>query len=211
MTVITRVYDDYEAARTAKNNVNMLGLPDVEVSILGNESIRQHHESEFGHESLTDTSGAVADDPYSSGATTGAGIGATLGGGAGLLAGLGMLAIPGIGPLVAAGWLAATAVGAAGGALAGGAVGAIVDLGLDEEDVPVFSEAIRRGDVAVSVRCTESDRLAVEAALGQRSTTSLIDRRTRYEAEGWRIDETEAERDARLVETLPFDQRNRTF
>lgn len=211
MTVITRVYDDYEAARTAQNNVNALGLPGVEVSILGNESIRQHHEAEIRRDPVTGRPDTVAVDPDGSGMATGAGIGATIGGGAGLLAGLGMLAIPGVGPLVAAGWLAATAVGAAGGALAGGTVGAIVDLGLAEEDVPVFSEAIRRGSVAVSVKCGESDRPAVEAALGQLSTTSLIDRRARYEAEGWRINETAEEREARLRGTAPIDPPNRVF
>ncbi|MDZ4392118.1 hypothetical protein, partial [Cypionkella sp.] len=161
-------------------------LPGVEVSILGNESIRKYHEAEISNDPVTGRPVTVAVDPDASGTATGAGIGAAIGGGAGLLAGLGMLAIPGVGPLVAAGWLAATAVGAAGGAVAGGTVGAIVDLGLSEEDTPVFSEAMRRGSVAVSVQFPESSRSAVEDALNTIPTASLMDRRTRYEQEGWR-------------------------
>ena len=118
--------------------------------------------------------------------------------GAGLLAGLGMLAIPGIGPLVAAGWLAATAVGAAGGAVAGGLMGAVVDLGIPEDDVPVYSESFRRGGVAVSIRFPEEARLAVEAALSRVSATSLTDLRSRYATDGWSPTETEADRDARI-------------
>lgn len=186
MSVVTRLYDDYEAARSARDNVTALVLPGVEVSILGNESLRQSYENEYRNDPVTGRPDLVDDDPETSGTATGAGMGAAIGGGAGLLAGLGMLAIPGVGPLVAAGWLAATTVGAAGGALAGGTVGAIVDLGFSDEDLPVFSEAMRRGSVAVSVRFPESSRLEVEAALDAVSTTSLRDRRSLYEQDGWR-------------------------
>ena len=218
MSVTTRVYDDYEAARNAVNEVNALGLPNVDVSILGNESIRDYYASEYPTDYPSDmTRDAVTGRPVmdgdtdASGTATGAGIGAAIGGGAGLLTGLGMLAIPGVGPLVAAGWFAAAAVGAAGGALAGGAVGAIVDLGLSEEDAPVFSEAIRRGGVAVSVRFPESDRSTVQQALDRVSTTTLVDRRTRYEAEGRDSDETTDDRDTRTRDLPPVDPINRIF
>ena len=204
MTVITRVYDDYVAARAAQGRVHALGLPDVEVSVLGNENLRNTYESDMRGDTLTDsdmhggTSTGTRTDT-GTGTGTGAGIGATIGGGAGLLAGLGMLAIPGVGPLVAAGWLAATAVGAAGGALAGGAVGAMVDLGLSEEEGPLFTEAIRRGGIAVSVRCMEHDAAVVEAALDQDGMMPLTDRRATYEADGWTADETDATRSTRLA------------
>lgn len=196
MPVITKIYDDYESARVATNNVNALGLSGVDVSILGNDSIRQYHEADVranpvtGYpETVTPVTGYPDNglaDPDASGTATGAGIGAAIGGGAGMLAGLGMLAIPGVGPLVAAGWLAATAVGAAGGAVAGGTVGAIVDLGLSDEETPVFSEAMRRGSVAVSVQFPESARADVEGALDTVLTGSLADRRSLYEQDGWR-------------------------
>lgn len=186
MTVITRVYDDFAMAERARANVDNLGLTGVEVSVLGNETLRDR----YGDYRV--------EDAQASGTATGAGVGAVAGGGAGLLAGLGMMAIPGIGPLVAAGWLAATAAGAVGGAVVGGAIGAIADIGLSEEDVPIFREAMRRGSVAVTVRFPEQHRLQVEAALDEVSTVDLADLRGRYEAEGWRDEPTEAERQAQL-------------
>ncbi|GAB1364319.1 hypothetical protein MASR1M32_35550 [Rhodobacter sp.] len=183
MAIITRVYATYEEARRAAEAVEALHLSGAEASVLGNESLREHY----------------TNPDAASGAATGAGVGAAVGGGAGLLAGLGMLAIPGIGPLVAAGWLAATAVGAAGGALAGGAVGAIADLGLSAEEAPVFSEAVRRGNVAVSVRFRDEDRAAVEGALSAHRNHEYDRLRDTYEAEGWRYDETPEEREARIA------------
>lgn len=201
MTVITRLYETYDQARRALDAVNALALPAVDVSILGNEEISNHHRSY--EERLLDDGTRVEVTEVTSGAATGAGIGAALGGGAGLLAGLGMLAIPGIGPLVAAGWVAATAAGVAGGAIAGGAIGALADLGIPEEDAPVYSEAIRRGGVMVSARFPEEARAQVEAALDQGAAAALPELRSRYETEGWRLDETEAEREARLKNQVP--------
>ncbi|MBC7477443.1 MAG: hypothetical protein H7317_05020 [Pseudorhodobacter sp.] len=181
MSVITRVYDSYTEARRATDAVNGLGLMDVDASLAGNESLKSYHES------YQSSGTGTADDATGTG--TGAGIGAVVGGGAGLLAGLGMLAIPGIGPLVAAGWLAATAVGAAGGAVAGGAIGAVADLGIAEADVPVYSEAVRRGAILVTARFPEQHRHAVELALGGGPGNDIDQRRRSYEAEGWRADQ----------------------
>ena len=189
MAVITRVYPNYTEARRAVDVIEALHLSGTEAAILANEEIGHLHE------------GAVHE--AGSGAATGAGVGAAIGGGAGLLAGLGILAIPGLGPLVAAGWLAAAAAGAAGGALAGGAVGALADLGLSEEEAPVFSEAIRRGNVAVSIRFEEADRHRIETALGTLPAQDYNRLRQDFEEDGWRYDETEAERQARLARDVP--------
>ncbi len=205
MPVTTIVYDDYASAQAAMSTMNALGLSGVAVSLIGDEGFREYDQGVIQRDIITGRAVTVSSDPDASGTSTGAGIGAVIGGGGGLLAGLGMLAIPGVGPVVAAGWLAATAVGAIGGALAGGAVGAIVDLGLSESDAPVFSEAIRRGGVAVSVRFPEESRSAVMTALDNTPTRSLDDRRIGYEAEGWRSEETEEERQIRLRATRPLD------
>jgi hypothetical protein len=205
MTVITRVYDTYDAARTAKGRVDRLNRSQVEVSILGNESLRQTYGSDVGYDAVVHPSGTLTHANDGSGMATGAGVGATVGGGAGLLAGLGMLAIPGVGPLVAAGWLAATAVGVAGGAVAGGAVGGLVDLGLSEDEAPIFSESLRRGAVAVSVRCTEGDRSAVEAALDEFGMMPFADRRATYEADGWRMGDPDTNRITPLAGLTPRD------
>jgi uncharacterized membrane protein len=191
MAVITRVYDDFATAQRARAEVEGLGASDVEVSTLGDERIRTHYDRD-----------PIVSDDQGSGAMTGAGLGAVAGGGAGLLAGLGLIAIPGIGPLVAAGWLAATAAGAVGGAVVGGAVGALTEIGVSDEDAPIFHEAMRRGSVALTVRFPESHRGAVEAALDRVSTAGLDDLRTRYEADGWRYDQAEIDWRARLRDPM---------
>lgn len=191
MDVVTRLYDSYGAAREAVAAVERLHLTGVEASLLGNESLNDLH---AGYDSSAEGV---------SGAATGAGVGAALGGGAGLLAGLGMLAIPGIGPIVAAGWLAATAVGAVAGGLAGGALGTLADIGIPEEDVPLYGEALRRGNVAVSVRTPTEHRIAVENALETVNPHHVDALRARYEADGWRA-ETAQERAARETHIPPY-------
>lgn len=191
MAVLTRIYDDVATAERARASLDSLGWSDVEVSVLGNDRMREHY-------------GSLDAAPRDlSGTATGAGIGAVAGGGAGLLAGLGMLAIPGIGPLVAAGWLAATAVGAAGGAAVGGTIGALADIGISEADAPVFHEAMQRGNVALTVRFPEERRAEVTAALAKVPEVGIGDLRSRFEGGGWRYDEAEAERQARLRDHDP--------
>lgn len=194
MTVITRVYENYDDARRACDAVNGLQLPAVEASVVGNESLRGKHETyqtkrvnpATGAVNGTVTRAATNGTTDTSGAETGAGIGAAVGGGAGLLAGLGLLAIPGLGPVVAAGWLAATAVGAIGGAAAGVAVGALADIGISEKDAPVYSEAVRRGGMLVSARFPESRRAEVEQALDQVPAAQIDRLRKDYDTDGWR-------------------------
>jgi hypothetical protein len=189
---MTRIYDTYGEARRAADVVNGLGYTGVEASLVGNEGLQADH---AGYENGTEVA--------ASGTATGAGIGAAVGGGAGLLAGLGMLAIPGIGPVVAAGWLAATALGIAGGAVAGGAVGALTDIGISEEDAPVYSEAVRRGGMLVSVRFPDERRAAVENALDGVPSMELEERRNAYEADGWR-GQTDDDRRRRMTDLPPL-------
>ena len=199
MPVLTALYENYSQANMAAGEVDKLDLPGVQTSILGGE----HLTGEFKATPYSNGGSANTVHDDTSATATGAGMGAVVGGGAGLLAGLGMLAIPGIGPLVAAGWLAATAVGAAGGAVAGGAVGAIVDLGIPEEDAALYSESFRRGGVAVSVRFPEEARTSVESALAMATPANMPDLRDRYQADGWRANETDAERELRLRNNVP--------
>lgn len=106
MQTITKVYESYERARGAVDELEAAGIQSSEISLLANRHV----------------SADYVDKDEASNASAGAGVGAVVGGGAGLLAGLGLLAIPGIGPIVAAGWLAATAAGAVAGGAAGGLV-----------------------------------------------------------------------------------------
>ncbi|MEI9406869.1 general stress protein [Mesorhizobium argentiipisi] len=201
MTTVTGLFDDYQDASDAVSELEAIGVPRDDISIVANNSdnwYRQDEISEAGED-----------------AAAGAGLGALVGGAGGLLTGLGIMAIPGVGPVVAAGWLAATAVGAVGGAVVGGAaggiLGALTESGVSERDAHVYAEGVRRGGSLVTARV--DDLLAGEAERilrGERSV-NLDERRSAYESAGWTgfdpsaepFDDIEAERD-RVRRTTPL-------
>ncbi|ESW67549.1 hypothetical protein NKI32_00005 [Mesorhizobium sp. M0761] len=175
MKTVTGLFDNYDDASDAVGELEAIGVPQADISIVANNSDDWYDDG--------DTSNAAED------AAGGAGLGAVIGGAGGLLTGLGIMAIPGVGPVVAAGWLAATAVGAVGGAVVGGAaggiVGALTESGVPERDAHVYAEGVRRGGTMVTARV--SDELADEAEriLGESNSVDLQDRRRAYEAGGW--------------------------
>ncbi|MGN7999495.1 general stress protein [Sphingomonas sp. 22176] len=170
---ITRLFDDYSDAKAAVNELERLGVPHSDLSIVANNTHGDH-----------DVSDVNAHGDVSRGASTGA----ALGGVGGLLAGLGLLAIPGLGPIVAAGWLASTAAGAAiggvGGAATGSIVGALKNAGESEDDANVYSEGVRRGGTLVSARVEDSLAPEAEAVLNRRGVTAAT-RGAAYRQSGW--------------------------
>lgn len=174
MKTATGLFDNYADATTAVRELEAIGIPHSDISIVANNSDEWYE---------NDTSDA-ADD-----AAGGAGIGAVVGGAGGLLTGLGLMAIPGVGPVVAAGWLAATAVGAVAGAAVGGAAGGIIgsmtDSGVPERDAHVYAEGVRRGGTLVTVRVDESLVGRAEGILNQSKAVDLVGRRREYESDAW--------------------------
>ena len=179
---ITRLFDSRSDAEAAVRDIEALGIPHDDISI-----IAKHTEAAEGR-SFASRDGDGENDAVE-GAGKGAAAGGAIGAGAGLLAGLGLLAIPGLGPVVAAGWLASTAVGALAGAAAGGAAGGILgalkDAGVDEKDAHVYAEGVRRGGALVSVRVEDDEADRVEAALSDRRGIDAATRGEAYRQEGW--------------------------
>src|SRR5438270_6194191 len=99
---VTRLFDNYADAEAAVRELETLGVPHNDISLVASNH-NDTHSHRVGDRGRDDTANEAADD-----AGKGAGVGAALGGAGGLLAGLGMLAIPGLGPVVAAGWLVST-------------------------------------------------------------------------------------------------------
>lgn len=181
---VTRLFDNYADAETAVGELERMGVPHRDISLVASNGDKAHdhrgaHRGGDGH-----TAADHAGDDAGKGATTGG----LLGGGAGLLAGLGMLAIPGLGPVVAAGWLASTAVGAAVGAVAGGAtgglIGALKHAGETEADAHVYAEGVRRGGTLVSAKVDDSMATQVESVLNGRGVTAAT-RGGAYREQGW--------------------------
>ena len=177
---ITRLFDRYEDAQSAVLELERMGVPHSDISIVANNVDGSHdHHKPHG----VDT-GAAAHDARK-GATTGGALGA----GAGLLAGLGIMAVPGLGPVVAAGWLVSTLVGAVGGAAAGGATGglggSLRHAGVSEADAHVYSEGVRRGGTLVSAKVDDGVYPQAEAALQRLKATDAATRGAAYRAAGW--------------------------
>ncbi len=178
---ITRLFDDYADARTAIRELEQLGIPHDDLSIVASNADKRHGDhGDHGHEGVND------EGDVSRGVSTGA----VLGGAGGLLAGLGLLAIPGLGPIVAAGWLAATAagagLGAAGGAATGGIVGALKNAGHDDDDAHVYAEGVRRGGSLVSARIPDELAGDAEAVLDRHRPVDARTRGQSYREDGWR-------------------------
>lgn len=166
MTAITRLYDSYSHAQNVIRDLNALGIPDSEISVIANRAATYYE-----------------DEP--SNTATGASVGAAVGGGAGLLAGLGLMAIPGIGPVVAAGWLAATLTGAVAGAASGGIIGALTELGHSSEDAEIYAEGVRRGGTLVTVRSSTGRDAAITAVMDRAQPVDANVRRDEYRRDGW--------------------------
>ena len=185
MKTVTRLFDNYEDAQAAVSELEAMGVPHSDVSIVASnaEGVHDHHGPHTGDAHTGDPEKAAHE------ARKGASVGGVLGGGAGLLAGLGILAIPGVGPVVAAGWLVSTVVGAVAGAAAGGAagglVGSLTHAGVSEADAHVYAEGVRRGGSLVSARVDDADYDGVEAALQRFHAVDATTRGQAYRASGW--------------------------
>lgn len=194
---LTRLFDHYSDAENAVRDLEAMGVPHNDISIVANDSVGTPGGALTGHNDVGtkaavaghETAHAVghADDrgDVSRGATTGA----LVGGAGGLLAGLGLLAIPGLGPVVAAGWLLATAagagIGAAGGAATGGIVGALKNSGHTDEEANVYSEGVRRGSTLVSAKVPDAMADGAVAMFGRYNAVDAATRGSAYRASGW--------------------------
>jgi hypothetical protein len=173
--IVTALYDTYDAAVSAVNDLEASGIPHADVSLVSNNV---DHRYDKDH-----PTNAAAD------AGTGAGIGAAVGGVGGLLTGLGLLAIPGVGPVVAGGWLVATAVGAMGGAAVGGAAGGIVGsltgAGVPEHDANFYAEGVRRGGTLITARVDDARAPVAREILQHHKWVDPTVRGAAYRESGW--------------------------
>lgn len=188
--IITRLFDDFADAQHAVIELERVGVPHGDISIVSHQSHHKHVGADV-REPRDHTAGEASGRD----AGVGAALGGVIGAAGGALAGLGLLAIPGLGPVVAAGWLASAAVGAvAGGAVigaAGGLVGALTHAGVSKEEADVYAEGVRRGGTLVSAKVHDDHLAEAEAALHTIPTVDMDARGALYRESGWSgFDET---------------------
>lgn len=185
MITISRLFDDYDAAAKAAEELEDSGIPASDISIISSNADgwydRNRDPSVTNKHVDRDLDGV---DDRREGADAGAAIGGTIGGVAGLLAGLGMLAIPGIGPVVAAGWLVSTAALGIGGGVVGGIIGALTQSGMSNEEANYYAEGVRRGGTLVVARVPDDVELRAANIL-DRSAVNIGDRAAMWERQGW--------------------------
>lgn len=145
MNRVIGVFNSYEEATKAVNDLKARGIPDDKISLITRGRDDKGIITDENY--VVDGSGNEVADATAAGATTGG----ILGGLAGVLAGIGALAIPGVGPIIAAGPIVAGLTGAAAGATGGGLLGALVGLGLEEDDAKVYNTELSNGGVIVTV------------------------------------------------------------
>ena len=180
---LTALFDDYDAAASAVDQLEAAGIPHTDISIISNRADTRRPTPQPSEQPLGGTAPVVADATDSAG--TGATVGTVLGGSAGLLAGLGLLAIPGLGPVVAAGWLVAAVTGAGVGAAAGGLIGGLTGAGLSEGEAETYAEGVRRGGTLVTVRADETQADRALSLLNRAGSIDLDERAEGWRAQGW--------------------------
>jgi hypothetical protein len=182
--IVTRLFDSIFDAQHAVIELERIGVPHGDVSLISHKSDDEH-----AHIQTREPKDQTAGEAAGSDASFGAAAGGVLGAAGGVLVGLGVLAIPGVGPVVAAGWLATAAVGAVvGGAVvgaAGGLVGALTNSGVSEEEAHVYAESVRRGGSLVSAKVADDKLIAVETALANLPIVDLAARRRSYQEAGY--------------------------
>ena len=172
---VVGLFDTFGHAEAALREVERLGVPHSDVSIVANNSDNEYT-------NWRDTNSAGYDMPA---AGTGATTGMAIGGIGGILLGLGLLTIPGLGPLAAAGPLVAGLTGAGVGAATGGLLGALVDIGIPHDEAGYYSEGVRRGGTLVSVQASDNLIQSVVDALNRNGAVDINQRAAYYQQTGY--------------------------
>jgi len=183
-TSIIALYDDFNQAERAIEDLLDNGLTRENISLVTNDSSEEYRR--YVETLDLDEHGSVRhdDDSDDPDAGEGAGFGAVIG----ALTGLGIATIPGIGPVFALGpWAGAliSGIGAGSGAATGGLTAGLVDLDSDDEQAQVYAEGVRRGGTLVVVQTMESDENRVESILHNHNPVDVEERETDYRKEDW--------------------------
>ncbi|MCL5091072.1 MAG: DUF3341 domain-containing protein [Patescibacteria group bacterium] len=159
MGILLGIFADPRQADEAVNELRDTGFRQEDISVIMREGkVVAVPEGGRGAEIARDT-------------VTGVTTGGAIGGVAGLIIGIAAITIPGIGGLLVAGPLAialglgeigaTTFAGAVTGAAAGGLIGALVGVGVPEKKAKIYEEAIRKGQILLSVTTTaENEAIA---------------------------------------------------
>ena len=178
MKTIVGVFDTFDEAKKAGQDLEAAGLAHNDISIVANNESGQYAANDTTTvDGTTTTSGhAIGHDAV---------VGAEIGAVGGFLIGMTGLLIPGLGWFATAGWLAATLGGAATGAIAGGLVGALTHVGVPATDAEHYNEAVKHGGVMLAVRADDAQAQRVADILGDDGAINIDERMEQYKSAGY--------------------------
>jgi hypothetical protein len=206
MKTVTALFDTFNDANRAINDLVSSGISREEISLISNNA-KGEYNSYFDKEGRYLGSGStnrdvIARDEVTArtspdadtqgemtpggGAAAGAGIGAAIGGVGGLLLGLGLLAIPGVGPALAAGPIVSALVGAGIGGASGGLAGLLANSGIPKEHSEYYAEGVRRGGHLVVANVSDEQVEVAQNIFRRYSPADMDERVSSWRASGWR-------------------------
>jgi hypothetical protein len=167
---VVAAYAEADSARDAIDALRTAGIPESDISLLGRQDVKVHHEVQ-AHDAAADLPSDTARSVAGPAAA-----GTAAGGLAGFVAGAIAFGIPGIGPAVGAGIWAATAGGGVAGGTMGGVMGGIKRF-FDER----YRDAVTEGQVLVGVHSGDADTVSrAHAVLAEHGPHSI----NRFDSEG---------------------------
>lgn len=172
---VVGLFDDRDRAQGAVKDFLKSDFAADRVSIIATDA-----RGEFVQQPITSEPG----NKSGTGAATGLLSGAIVGGVFGLLVGTGVLLIPGVG-LLAAGPIAMALAGAGIGAVGGGLLGALIGLGIPQEHVATYAEAIRRGGCLVAIEVNDGNIGRAHEIMKSNHAVDIHQRAAYYQAEGF--------------------------
>ncbi|HEX8651447.1 MAG TPA: hypothetical protein VF708_11455 [Pyrinomonadaceae bacterium] len=170
MRTVAGIFNSYEDAGRAVNNLRSIGIPEDHINLLAPGT---------SEEELDATVPTTETEQPGMGKALGGAVGGALGvaGGMHMGAAVASLFVPGVGPVLAAGILGAALLGvggAAAGAVAGDAVEDNLAAGLPHDELYVYEDALRRGRaVVIAVADDDTQGEAARGVLGQAGAESL--------------------------------------
>ncbi len=167
LDAVTGVFETRAAAERAVSDAQKIGIPSDKITLLTPGSVDQIDKE------MKTVSVDTTEQPGMGGA-----IGALVGGGVGLTGGALLMAlVPGVGPITAFGMLGAAILGAAGatvGATTGNKIERDTSLGLPEDEIFVYEDALRKGrSVVIALAQSEDSASKVREVLKREGAESI--------------------------------------
>lgn len=176
MHTIVATYRNIDEAQKVLTDLVNAGFDRDDISLVASDA-------EGKYQNLVNRTDVTNPDDVTAG--EGALVGGLEGGLIGFALGLGALAIPGIGPVLAFGPLIGGLIGAGAGAVTGGLVAGLIDMGIDETDAHVYSEAVRRGYILLTVQAPEGRENEARVILNRYNPVDVEDRANFWRSQGW--------------------------